>query len=168
MTLTPRSPPFLQYIAAINPGCDVFVLPKERLLPFSYGIAFPPSTDPAFVDSVSELILEITEGGIARDYENIYMLENTACNSDVSLAKVTFQAVYGLWVILGAGLLLAALLMVGIRIYRHKEWIARAARKKRLADERRRMGFKDTRKAGSHKLETPESYLVEQSDSEDD
>lgn len=117
---------------------------------------------------MSDGILAVIEGGSTRDYEVQFTLENTECTGDVATSKVTFKAVYGLWVILAAGLFVALVLMVGIRIWKHKEWLARAAQKKRLADERRRMGIKDMRKTHSHKLETPESALIDQSDSEDD
>ncbi len=115
---------------------------------------------------MSDSILTVMEGGATRDYELTFQLENTECNGDASTSQVTFKAVYGLWVILAAGLVLALILMLSIRAYRHKEWLARAAQKKRLADERRRMGIKNMRKVGSHKLETPESALIDQSDEE--
>jgi len=121
-----------EYVAASFPGCAVRVLP-DKVQPFDYGIAFKKGTDPELVDSISTAILTLQEQGIISQYENRFLLKNSPCsgaNADTSSDQISFDSVYGLWVILCAGLVAGVIIMLFVRRHRIEAW---EAHKKELA-----------------------------------
>ncbi|KAL4527734.1 hypothetical protein Ndes2526B_g08591 [Nannochloris sp. 'desiccata'] len=122
-----------EYVAATFPGCAVRVLP-DKVQPFDYGVAFKKGTDPELVSNFSIAILEVQEAGLVSEYEEKFLLKNGPCSSanadGVDHDRISFNSVYGLWVILCAGLVAGVIVMVFVRRHRVKAW---EAHKKEMA-----------------------------------
>jgi len=110
--------------------CPVRLLP-ETVLPFAFGLAFPKQTSMDLVDEFSVAIIKLqedvkdgTQGNVITGLAAKALNENSKCLED-SLSggnndKITFESVYGLWVIAGCGLLLGFIIALGVRVYRNK------------------------------------------------
>jgi len=121
-----------EYVAASFPGCAVSVLP-DKVLPFDYGVAFKKGTDPELVSNISTAILTIQEQGIISQYADRFLLKNSPCsgaNADTNSNQISFESVYGLWVIMGAGLVVGMIIMLFVRRRRFTAW---EAHKKEMA-----------------------------------
>lgn len=115
-----------EYVAGTFPGCSVRVLP-DGIQPFDYGMAFKKGTDPQLVANVSRAILNVQEQGLVTDFEDRFLLLSSPCssaNDGADSARISFDSVYGLWVILAAGLVAGLMIMVAVRIRRIKAWKA--------------------------------------------
>ncbi len=114
-----------EYVAGTFPGCAVRVLP-DKIQPFDYGVAFKKGTNPEFIANFSSAILNVQEQGLVTEYEDRFLLLNSPCASASSgdSARISFDSVYGLWVILGAGLVAGLIVMIAVRSRRIKAWKA--------------------------------------------
>jgi hypothetical protein len=115
-----------QYVAATFPGCAVRVL-TDKIQPFDYGVAIKKGTNPELVANFSKAILNVQEQGLVSQYEDRFLLKDSPCsaaNNDGESARISFNSVYGLWVILGAGLVAGLLIMLVVRRQRNKAWEA--------------------------------------------
>ena len=113
-----------QYVAATFPGCAVRVLP-DRVQPFDYGVAIKKGTSPELVANFSEAVLSVQEQGLVTQYEDRFLLKSSPCslaNQDNGSARISFDSVYGLWVILCAGLVAGLVIMLIVRRHRLKKW----------------------------------------------
>ena len=120
--------PMAQYVTATFAKCAVRLLP-DTIEPFDYGIAFKKGTNDSLVDAFSREILLVQEAGEVQELTEEFYLESSPCLSasasgDGSTSRITFEAVYGLWIILGAGLLLGALIVGIVRFRRRGHWAA--------------------------------------------
>ena len=127
------------YVTATFPGCAVRLLP-DKIQPFDYGIAFTKGFDPNLVDQISAGVLEVQESGFITQLEARYLLESSPCLTGASASSIdsnqlSFQAVYGLWVILGAGLVAGACCMLVVRWKKKKMWAVHA-----IEEENRKNG----------------------------
>lgn len=115
------------YIAATFPGCSVKIL-KDKIQPFDYGVAFKKGTEESLVNGFSSAILKLQEGGYISQFEDRFLLKNSPCLSgssstvDSEIDRISFKSVYGLWVILGVGLVVGAIVMILVRFRRKKSW----------------------------------------------
>ena len=107
-----------QYFVAQWPGCGLRLLPQV-VEPFDYGLAFGPSTPRSVVDAFSLSIQQNKDDGTIQDWGDTYLLSNSPCLMDNDgsddIAQLSFNQVYGLWVLLAASIALGAMLMGGKR-----------------------------------------------------
>lgn len=120
-----RDTPALQWLANTDPLCSVVVLP-QAVEPFDYGIAFHKNTSEGVVDAWSRAILVLQEDGTLQQLKDSWIVNPTqgcqvisAVNNNAS--AVRFQDLYGLWIILGAGIVMGALIMFTQRTMRRYE-----------------------------------------------
>jgi len=121
-----------EYVAATFPGCAVRTLP-DKVQPFDYGVAFKAGTDPELIAEMSIAILGLQEEGLITTYENRFLLKNSPCSSakvDNSSDRISFNSVYGLWVILCAGIVAGVIIAFFVRRHRVRAW---EAHKKEMA-----------------------------------
>lgn len=115
------------YVAATFPGCAVRIL-KDKIQPFDYGVGFRKGTDQSLVAGFSNAILKLHEGGYISQFEDRFLLKNSPCLSgsastvDSEIDRISFKSVYGLWVILGVGLVVGTIVMFLVRFRRKKNW----------------------------------------------
>ncbi|KAL4433390.1 hypothetical protein ABPG77_010243 [Micractinium sp. CCAP 211/92] len=119
-----RDTPALQWLANTAPLCNVALLP-EQIEPFDYGIAFHVNTSEAVVDAWSTAILKLQEDGTLEQLkENWIMDPNSGCLAISQVNKnaqaVSFSDLYGLWIILAAGLALGGSIMLAQRCLRRR------------------------------------------------
>lgn len=117
--------PVMQYIAKNYAlSCDLKVLP-DLLYPMDYAIAFRFDAEEDLVDAFSAAIIALKETNDMALMKESYISYGTgSCQHSVDSSQsttstITLQDVYGLWVILGACVLLSFIIMLGIR--RHKK-----------------------------------------------
>ncbi len=110
------------YIVANYPECRVRLLPNT-IEPYDYGLAFNTRVSPEIVEAFSLSILRLVEDGRMADFGSRFLYEDSPClmqgriTSD-DTSQISFQQVYGLWVLLAGGIFVGALILIGIRIYR--------------------------------------------------
>ncbi|KAL4451646.1 hypothetical protein ABPG75_007308 [Micractinium tetrahymenae] len=117
-----RDTPALEWLANTAPLCNVALLP-DQIEPFDYGIAFHVSTSEAAVDSWSSAILKLQEDGTLQQLKDTWIVDpNSGCLAISQVNKnaqaVSFTDLYGLWIILGAGLALGFCTMLAQRSLR--------------------------------------------------
>ena len=110
------------------PGCDIGLLPN-RLLDFQYAVAFPNSTTDEYVNLWSDALLQMMDTGVVTRLKQTFMPDvNYGCGTgDLSKysQSASFHQLWGLWVILGAGVAVGVVFMVGVRWWRGRknpEW----------------------------------------------
>jgi len=112
------------YIVANYPECRIRLLPNT-IEPYDYGLAFNTRVNPEIVESFSLSILRLVEDGRMADFGRRFLYEDSPClaqgriSSD-DTSQISFQQVYGLWVLLAGGIFVGALILIGIRIYRNR------------------------------------------------
>lgn len=155
-----------QYLVATWPECRLRLLP-ETIEPFDYGLAFNSRTDPAIVNAFSLSILRLIEDGTIRGLGDIYLLENSPClsqgiNND-DIGQITFTQVYGLWVLILAGIVLGIIIVTLIRIYKIRKGSWSSTPADRLPSSATMLQHKfergDSRERGKSDLLTSESDL---------
>ncbi|PSC76640.1 glutamate receptor [Micractinium conductrix] len=116
-----RDTPALQWLANTDPVCSTVVLPQS-IEPFQYGIAFHTNTSEAVVDAWSSAILRLQEGGSLEELKDSWITPQSGCQMVASVNRgaepVEFADLYGLWIILAAGLGTGALVMFAQRFMR--------------------------------------------------
>jgi ABC-type amino acid transport substrate-binding protein len=112
-----------QYYVATWPDCALRLLPQS-IEPFDYGLAFAPRTSAEVVSAFSLSILRLTEDGTIPEIGDTFLLSNSPCLKDSSaedeIGQISFAQVYGLWVLLAAGMACGCLIMVCKRFYKWK------------------------------------------------
>lgn len=112
-----------QYLVATWPDCALTLLP-QTIEPYDYGLAFNPRTDTAIVDAFSLSIIRLLEDGTIADIGSKYLLEDSPClNQGISneeIGQITFMQVYGLWVLIGAGVVAGLSIVLFLRLYKNK------------------------------------------------
>lgn len=109
-----RSEPILQWLANNDaPDCSVTVLP-QTILPFGYGIAFNQNTSDALVKEWNAALLQLREEGTLQRLKTNWILgSGSGCQTGTQVNQlatgVSFANLWGLWAILGAGVLLGYL-----------------------------------------------------------
>lgn len=117
--------PVIHFIVATTPGCSLRVLP-DTLDQFDYAIALPVGTSQAFNNLLSDGILELQEDGTLEQLQNAF-IDNSGqgCpldgEADTTMLTVGFSNLWGLWVILAAGVCLGAILMILTRTLRKRK-----------------------------------------------
>lgn len=97
------------------PYCQVLELPNT-ILPFSYGIGFKVGTNPSLVSKFSAIILMLSEDGDLQSLANSFLPSDSPCGGITSTSNsISFDSLYGLWVMLGCGVALGSILMVVAR-----------------------------------------------------
>ena len=117
----------LKYATAMYPDCGVKML-KDRVDTFDYGLAFRVGFNTSIIDEFSEAILQVKESGYISQQEQKFFLMTSPCISGSdSISKdtgsITFLSVYGLWVILAAGLGIGIIVMFIVRWKRKPLWL---------------------------------------------
>jgi hypothetical protein len=117
------------HAAAGLPGCGERVLP-QLIEPFSYGVVFSPRLPQALVDALDDAILILQEEGTLEKLKNDFKILEDVCAREAAEAgadaSITFASIYGVFVIVGAGL-------VGGLLFMAYERRQRAARRRRRA-----------------------------------
>ena len=104
-----------------------------QVQPFDYGMAFKKGTDPALIQAFSSAILVVQENGYVTQFEQRFLLTDSPCivssanTVDSNIDRISFQSVYGLWVILLAGVAVGIITMLLVRWRRKKVWAEQAA-----------------------------------------
>jgi ionotropic glutamate receptor len=114
--------PYIQLAIAAIPDCQVIQLP-DVILPFSYGVAFKTGTNSSLVDIFSSAILALQEDGDLNSLSDAFFAgsSNNKCNSvSSSSAGVSFESLYGLWVLLGCGTFVGLVIAVITRWRRRR------------------------------------------------
>lgn len=120
--------PTMQYVASNKAAlCDLRVLP-EIIIPFDYAIAFRFDADDKVVDAFSSATLKLKEEDLLSNLKTSYITGGEkACQSDGDVnsgtAQISFKDLYGLWVILGAFMLLGFLVMLATRFYHYRKHV---------------------------------------------
>jgi ABC-type amino acid transport substrate-binding protein len=123
-----------QVLAALaeRPVCDLRVM-AQRLEPFDFGLAIANGTGQALVDAFSFAIVRAQEQGrLAELWQSFVELPVGSCASDAPAASastvaVTFEDLWGLWVIMAAFALLGLGAMGGARWNKRQAWADKAA-----------------------------------------
>lgn len=120
----------VEYVVANDaPGCHLKMLP-QTVLTFDYSAAFPRGVNSTLVDAVSEAILSLQEDGTLALLKASFIQSSRQGGrcpgsgevaSSSEEAQITFQDVWGLWVILGAGICVGLL----ITAYKRRLWLRR-------------------------------------------
>jgi len=115
--------PLLENFLVNTPGCAVRQLSDALIEPYSYGFGVKNGIDPVFVDDLSKGILKLQEDGnlqvlIERFLD--YSARNDCGDYEASTYSINFYNLYGLWVLLGAGLIIGFVLMMVARLRRKK------------------------------------------------
>eukprot|EP00887_Chlorella_sp_A99_P003118 scaffold9.g3118.t1 len=136
----------VEYVVANDaPGCHLKMLP-QTVLTFDYSAAFPRGVNSTLVDAVSEAILSLQRQALrdgarasrreAQEDGTLALLKASFIQSSrqggrcpgsgevassSEEAQITFQDVWGLWVILGAGICVGLL----ITAYKRRLWLRR-------------------------------------------
>jgi hypothetical protein len=118
------------YVTATFPGCAVRIL-KDKVQPFDYGVAFKKGFNSTTIDFFSEAILRAQERGDVARAEDRYLLKSSPClvgaqSTANGIERIAFKSVYGLWVILLAGLVVGIVIMAVVRSRRNRQWKAAA------------------------------------------
>lgn len=170
----------LQWAVTQYPDCKLTVV--GAALPYYYAIPFAKGMDPGLVGDFSDAVLRLMETGLMRQLEDKYINKANACFDPSSLSKSTqidFLSLWGLWVIVAAGLGLGAGITLANRWHRQHS--------KRRMETMRTANTSAARKAAMPGLvdiiftpqlslrapkesdfQGPTSDLVELSDDEDD
>ncbi|KAG2429899.1 hypothetical protein HXX76_010679 [Chlamydomonas incerta] len=119
--------PWAQYQAATS--CDLYIVDtKDKVLPFNYGLGYPPDTDPTLIKDTNTAMTAMMEEGIYTAIEGKYVNPPITCpskiaQSDLASAQVSFEQVSGLWIflaiIMGAGWTVD-LCIAGYKIYKRR------------------------------------------------
>lgn len=116
-----------QITVATYPGCAI-QMASDSIEPFEYGLAFSPNINESVVHSFSLVIMQMLEDGEMKGIADRFLIVDSACLSRSSQSgdplKISFQEVYGLWIMLGASLGLGAILLIFVRRFNHgrKSW----------------------------------------------
>lgn len=103
--------PAIVYSLNQREGCKVVALP-DKVLPFDMGFPLGVNISEPFRAQLQNAIISDQEAGILGTLAKTFLnAEEDKCEDSKSPA-VTFQSVYGLWVILLAGIVIAALLVL--------------------------------------------------------
>ncbi|KAI8104821.1 hypothetical protein M9434_003373 [Picochlorum sp. BPE23] len=119
----------IQYVVAKFPECRVRML-SNTIEPFDYGLAFNPRIDQSIVDEFSVAILELTEDGTIPRIGEDFLLEDSPClkegMSGDEISQISFEQVYGLWILIGGGMALGLIVVAGLRVYKSKRdmWVS--------------------------------------------
>jgi hypothetical protein len=156
----------IQYYVATWPNCELRLL-DQKVEPFEYGLAFAPSVDPSIVNAFSLSILKLIEDGTIPEIGDTFLLADSPClnpeDNESEIAQLSFGQVYGLWVLLAAGILVGFLVMMTkrwIKWRRNPEWgLAGAPKFKRTASL-------ETSESDVHRFERGDSREVRKSDLE--
>lgn len=117
-----------QYEVAMWPDCRLRLLPAITE-PFGYGLAFGRGTPRPVVDAFTLSIYENTEDRTIEGWANDFLLSDSPClessldNND--MAQLSFAEVYGLWVLIAAGIFLGIVIMCAKRYHKYRrnpEW----------------------------------------------
>lgn len=112
-----------QYLVATWPDCALTLLP-QTIEPYDYGLAFNPRTDSDIVDAFSLSIIRLLEDGTIADIGSKYLLDDSPClNQGINneeIGQITFMQVYGLWVLIGGGVVLGLLVVLLLRLHRNR------------------------------------------------
>ncbi len=156
-----------QYLVATWPNCALTLLP-QTVEPYDYGLAFNPRTDTGIVDAFSLAIIRLLEDGTISDIGSQYLLDNSPClnqgiNND-EIGQITFMQVYGLWVLLGAGVVAGLAIVLLLRLHKSRTdgWSpsGRSGRSlQRIESEAHKFERGDSRELGESDLLRSESHL---------
>jgi len=105
------------------PGCDVRQLSNALLEPFAYGFGVREGIDAAYVTALSGAVLKLQEEGDLQDLAESFLGFNARddCgNTKTENYSINFYSLYGLWVLLGAGVVIGFILMMFSRRQRKK------------------------------------------------
>lgn len=164
-----------QYYVATWPGCELRLL-DQRVEPFEYGLAFSPFVDSSIVDAFSLSILRLIEDGTIPQIGDTFLLSDSPClnpeDNESEIAQLSFGQVYGLWVLLAAGVLVGLVLMMAkrwLKSHRNPDWGRPGAPKfNRTAsletsesDMARTFERGDSREVRKSDLERVETHLVD-------
>ncbi|WPT14368.1 Glutamate receptor ionotropic, delta-2 [Picochlorum sp. SENEW3] len=113
-----------QYLVATWPDCALTLL-SQSIEPYDYGLAFNPRTDGDIVDAFSLSIIRLLEDGTIAEIGSTYLLDDSPClkqgiNSD-EIGQITFMQVYGLWVLIAAGVVLGLFVVLALRLYKTRK-----------------------------------------------
>ena len=119
----------VQYIVAKFPECRLRML-SNTIEPFDYGLAFNTRIDQSVVDEFSLAILELTEDGTIPGIGNDFLLEDSPCLqggiSGDEISQISFEQVYGLWILIGGGMAFGLIVVAWLRVYKSKKdlWVS--------------------------------------------
>jgi hypothetical protein len=95
------------HAAARLPGCGERVLPM-LIEPFSYGVVFSPRLPQALADALDDAVLTLEEEGTLEELKSDFAILEDECAREAAEAgadaSITFASIYGVFVIVGAGL----------------------------------------------------------------
>jgi len=157
-----------QYLVATWPECRLRMLP-DTIEPFDYGLAFNTRTDPDIVNAFSLGILRLIEDGTIRGLGDRYLLQDSPClNQGINneeIGQITFTQVYGLWVIIGAAMVIGCAIVIIVRFRKNKNgsWSGMPSKQHSLPSSATMLQHKfergDSREKGKSDLLTSESDL---------
>jgi hypothetical protein len=116
--------PLAQATAQEYPNCQLAVLTRT-VDQFDLGIGFRNGTNPSFVSAVSEALQVLLENGEVTKVEEEFIPKWYSCSNDegdLSQNRISFQSVYGLWVILVAATCLGFIIAAYSRARRMRRW----------------------------------------------
>jgi len=113
-------------VVSSYPECGVKLLPGAYN-EFNYGLAFDPRKEAELADDFTLSILRLTENGDVYSIIDEYTLDESEClnpdNLASDLSKISFAQVYGLWVIVGATVVLGIVYILLSRKLKTKRMI---------------------------------------------
>ena len=163
-----------QYYVATWPNCELRLL-DQRVEPFDYGLAFNSRVNASIVDAFSLSILKLIEDGTIPDIGDTFLLTDSPClspeDSESEIAQLSFSQVYGLWVLLGAGVFLGLVIVLLKRWHKRRynpQWgLSEGPALRRTAsletsesDVARKFERGDSREVKRSDLERFDSHLV--------
>jgi ABC-type amino acid transport substrate-binding protein len=107
--------PLVENLLANFQGCAVRQLSNALLEPFNYGYAVRNGINATFLDDLSGSILILQENGDLQDLAESFLGYNSRddCgNLQTDEYSIGFHSLYGLWVLLAAGILIGFVLML--------------------------------------------------------
>lgn len=113
----------LTYISDEFKNCEAKLLP-QGIEPFAIGMAFSPNMPQAEVGKFSSIILQMQEDDTVERLRTDYKIGSTPACSEVSSNEtaVVFSDVWGLWIILLAGMIFGFIAMCVTRYKRKKKF----------------------------------------------
>jgi len=154
----------LTYISDVFKNCEAKLLP-QGIEPFAIGMAFSPNMPQSEVSKFSSIILQMQEDDTIQRLRTDYKIGSTPACSEVSddETAVTFSDVWGLWIILVAGMVFGFIAMFFTRYRKKKKFTRLMTMRNNPAGE----SGKSIMRERPSRLETM-GTLVDPDDSDDD